>query len=240
MPQNDAERLSKKAAVNSHKQTEYKLLELIAKCLVTEEKLPTEKQMTQDLCVSRTILRETLHSFEAMGLITSVQGSGWYAKMPDFSSQIVEAWSVFIRVKPSLLLDLLEIRHILELNSLQKAVDRITADQLQTMSVQVSSMMEKAKQGQSFVQEDREFHKILFASTENVFLEQLLIAFWDIFEKSSFNKPHEDLVQVALEHQKELEAIVRRDLNTLTELSEELAADARYRLLMDISQDSAK
>lgn len=126
---------------------------------------------------------------------------------------------------------------MLELSSLQKAAERITVNQLHAMGVQVTAMLQKAQNGQAFAQEDREFHKILFSSTENIFLEQLLTSFWNLFENSSFNKPHEDLVEIAVLHQKQLEALVKHDVTTLREISESLAADSKYRILMDISLD---
>ena len=42
------------------------------------QKLPTERQMAEDMNVSRTSIREALKSLGAMGITYSIQGSGTY------------------------------------------------------------------------------------------------------------------------------------------------------------------
>ena len=161
-----------------------KLCELILKSVETGEKLPTEKEMMDTLGVSRAVLRDALSVYETSGVIVSRQGSGRYAQMPNIGSQIINIWSIFIRSNPSLLLELLEIRSILETYSLPKVINKITIEQLQALNVQVNEMKRKVTLGQTFEKNDREFHRILFSSTENSLLEQLLSAFWDLYDLS--------------------------------------------------------
>jgi GntR family transcriptional repressor for pyruvate dehydrogenase complex len=42
------------------------------------EKLPTERQLAEDMAVSRASVREAIKSLEAMGIVNSIQGSGTY------------------------------------------------------------------------------------------------------------------------------------------------------------------
>lgn len=210
------------------------LTDLVVEHLNSGEKLPSEKEMMQTYNVSRTTLREVLSGFEANGIIASIQGSGYYVQTPNVSNQMVDTWGILLRNNPALLLDLLEIRKMLEINSLPKALERINTSQLQHLSQQVEIMRMKAQRGESFAAEDREFHQTLIESTNNVFLEQLLTTFWDLFEKNGHNKPHEDLVEVALQHEAILKAFAKQDLPLLNELFEEQFKDSRYQIMRSL------
>ena len=58
---------------------------------------------------------DSLSVYEANGLLVSQQGSGRYVKKPDLGAQITASWSLYIKAKPTLLLDLLDIRAMLDI-----------------------------------------------------------------------------------------------------------------------------
>ena len=211
-----------------------KLCELILKSVETGEKLPTEKEMMDTLGVSRAVLRDALRVYETSGVIVSRQGSGRYAQMPNIGSQIINIWSIFIRSNPSLLLELLEIRSILETYSLPKVINKITIEQLQALNVQVNEMKRKVTLGQTFEKNDREFHRILFSSTENSLLEQLLSAFWDLYDAAKVSSFREDLYILANQHQDILDAIMRKDLELSTQLMRAQFEDAEYQIITSL------
>lgn len=211
-----------------------RIADLITQCLSTGEKLPTERELVDKLGVSRTALREALSVFEANGMIYSQQGSGRYVQMPDLSISIINTWAIVIKANPSMLLDFLEIRSILEIYSLPRAVERANVNQIRNMDMQIQRMLEKAKRGEPFVHEDREFHRTLFESTHNILLEQLLISFWDLFESFDIKKDHSDLESVAIQHQLMLQSFTRQDVSLLTDLMKDQFADARLRIMNSI------
>lgn len=222
---------------------EDKIMQLIAERLDTGGKLPTEQQMVKDFGVSRTTLRETLSMFEANGFIKSLRGSGRYATMPDFSGQIRDAWSVIIRANPYMMLELLEIRGLLEASTLPTAMERITIKQIEAMGRQVRAMKEKAARGEEYVEEDQLFHSILYESTGNALLEQLLTAFSDLYNASHIDLPPSNLEGVAAQHEDMLEALTRRDLEAMTKLLKQQFVDIRGRILvylMNAEQDGKK
>ena len=220
--------------ISKAKSLEDKIVALIVDRLDTGDKLPTEKQMIDEFKVSRTALREMLSIFEASGIITTRQGSGRYVKMPDVGAQIVDSWSIMLKAKPTKLLELAELRAILEVHSLPQVLQRINMEQLQQMNVQVINMKEKAVLGEAFVQEDREFHRILAESTGNALLEQLLVAFWDLYENSKMETQHENLKEVAAQHEEILDALTKQDIDRLTMLMEEQFKDSRYRIMVSL------
>lgn len=116
-----------------------------------------------------------------------------------------------LKVNPAKLLD---VRILLEINTLQNAVDRITDEQLQHLAEKVARMKFLAKQGRPFVEADREFHATLFSCTGNEFLEDLLTSFWDLYEMSVTDKHHQDLVLIAESHEGVMAAVARHDVDT--------------------------
>ena len=101
--------------------------------------------MSEELGISRSLLREKMRYLEANGLIDTIQGSGRFAKLPSLSDQINSVWSVVLKVNPAKLLELLDVRILLEINTLQNAVDRITDEQLQHLAETVARMKFLAK-----------------------------------------------------------------------------------------------
>jgi len=217
---------------------EERILEKIVRSLKSGEKLPSEKQLAAEFGVSRTMIREAFSAFEASGVVVALQGSGRYAQMPDVSGQIADGWTILIRAKPELLLELLEIRVVLELGFLPKAIDRLDLEKTRELRRLVEAMLEKSSRGEAFVHEDREFHRILLSSAGNVLLEQLLKAFWDLYEQSNIVRNHPNLQTVARTHQEILEAVVKKNVERATELMKQQFMDVRYHISMLLTSES--
>jgi DNA-binding FadR family transcriptional regulator len=103
----------------------------------------------------------------------------------------------------------------------------------------VETMLEKSSKGENYVREDREFHHTLFSSTGNMLLEQLLKAFWDLYEQSNIVKNHANLQAVAHTHRQMLEAIVRKNVDQAIALMNQQFADVRYHISMLLAANAA-
>lgn len=221
--------------VDAHK-LEEQVMDLIVSSLKSGDRLPPEKKLAEEFGVSRTMLREVLSTFESKGFIVALQGSGRYVQMPDVSTSIADGWTISLRAQPALLLELLEIRSVLEEGFLHKAIERIDLESLKIMNRLVDKMLEKARNNEDFVDEDQQFHQILFSKAENVLLEQLLRAFWDVYEHSDIIRQHTDLMQVAKLHQRLLEAIMRKNFEQATHVMKEQFEDVRYRISLSLTE----
>lgn len=211
------------------------LASLVVECIRKNEKLPSEQEMMDRFHVSRFMLRKALQIFEINGIITPVQGSGRYAQFPDLGKQILNIWSVFIKANPSFLLDLLEIRKILEIHSLPLAMKQFRTEDLFILRTQVEGMRKNLDAGLPFFQYDRAFHKTLFLSTGNPVLSQLLSAFWDLYESSDLAAVEQpDSEQVINLHYNIMEALARQDLERATALLEENFQDMRNKITLAI------
>lgn len=77
------------------------------------EKLPTERQLAEEMNVSRTSIREALKALEAMGIAYSIQGSGTYiTDQPENS--INKALCALFALSDGTLDNILQLRILLE------------------------------------------------------------------------------------------------------------------------------
>jgi len=212
-----------------------KIAAMIAERLTTGEKLPPEKELMQQFGVSRTALRDVLNTYEARGVLASVQGSGRTVKMPDLTDQILNTWGLVLKAKPDLLFDILELRTSLEMSALPRMAERIDMEQLQFMGMQVEIMKGKAARGETFKEEDRAFHLAMFKKCGNVLTEQLLTALWQLLN-TQIATQHPDLMAVAKQHEDLVKALARQDLAALQRATREQLADVRYRVISNMVQ----
>jgi DNA-binding FadR family transcriptional regulator len=216
--------------VDSKEEQQTQVMDIIVRSI--GKRLPTEKILAEKLGISRPAVREILKGFEANGIISVTKGSGRYVQTPDVSGSIVDGWTVLLKIEPGLLSDLLEVRSTVELGFLTIAVESLEIKDLMKMRDLVERMKALASMGESFIEEDKEFHNILFSRVGNVLLDQLLRAFWGLFEKIGDDTVLKsvDLIMSAQIHERLLQAIGSRNLVLSKKLLEEQFLDIENRL----------
>lgn len=127
-------------------------------------RFPTEKTITEDFGVSRTVVREAFARLAARGLLTSRRGSGAYVAetaqyrafqiTPDEMREIDDV------------LKLLEMRIALEGEMATLAADRRTDDDLAAMRAALAAMSESEDMDAS-VAADARFHGAIARATRN-------------------------------------------------------------------------
>jgi len=148
------------------------------------DKLPPERDLTQQLGVSRASLREALSSLSVIGVLESNQGAGSY--IGDFNL------STFVNIIAPLLIrndqmenDLLDFRRLLELDALRLIFEknsRNTEFLRQQLDIMRSAVY--SKNIELSVQADIAFHKHLFTMSENYILKQVYTYVQILMEKS--------------------------------------------------------
>jgi len=152
------------------------------------DRLPSERDLTQQLEVSRASLREALSSLAVIGVLESTQGAGSY--IGDFNL------SAFLNIIAPLLIrndemenDLLDFRRLLELDALRLIFEKDVQD-ITFLRKQLKLMQEAvlSKDTELSVQADIAFHRHLFTMSENYILMQVYTYVQLLMEKSvSFN-----------------------------------------------------
>lgn len=212
------------------------IVDIIVGCLLTNKSLPSEKELVERLGVSRPGLRELLAGFEESGIFVTTQGKGREVQLPDISYSITGGWSILLRARPESLLELLNVRYVLERGFLPAVIESLKVEDLKYMRDLVDRMLAKAKKNEIFTEEDQMFHQIMYSRTNNLVLDQLLKAFWELFEQMTHLQRSENLLKGAELHKKLFEAILTKDSDEAKRLLEMQFEDVYHRLKL-ISDD---
>jgi GntR family transcriptional repressor for pyruvate dehydrogenase complex len=141
--------------------------------LVSGDKLPSERELSDRLDVGRSSVREALRALELLDLIETRRGEGTYIK--SFGSyRLVEILLSFLLKDENARQDLTETRRIIELEALRLACERITTETFEQLGHFISSAKEEWSHGDLPVEEDYLFHKTIVESSHN----RLLLNLW--------------------------------------------------------------
>lgn len=144
--------------------------------------LPPERELTEQLGVSRTALREAVRMLVTKGLLETRPGVGTIVKKVT-SDQITEPLSMIINQAGGVDLDHLDqVRHILEVEIAITAAKEATDEDLFHIRRVLDSSHDVKQDTQAFNLWDAEFHQALAAASHNPLLEVLLNSIRDLTE----------------------------------------------------------
>ncbi len=213
------------------------IIEIIVDCLTSGRSLPTEKELVEKLGVSRSGLRELLIGFEESGIFVTTQGKGREVRLPDVSYSITGGWSILLRARPETLFELLNVRYTLERGFLPAVIDSLTLEDLQIMRDLVDRMLAKAKSNEVFTEEDQLFHRMMYSRINNIVLDQLLKAFWDLFEQMNHLQRSNNLLKAAELHQQLYQAIFTKNNEEAEKLLELQFEDVSRRMKILLNKE---
>jgi GntR family transcriptional repressor for pyruvate dehydrogenase complex len=134
--------------------------------LESGDQLPSEKDLSEALAVSRNIIREALTTLVAEGIIVKQSGKGTFVR--EFDREHVSATlSTLIGQRRISARELDEFRIALEIGALELVVRRITDEKLEELSHILERYERKQREGKSVAKEDIDFHLALLKATEN-------------------------------------------------------------------------
>ena len=174
--------------------------------------LPSERDLSGSLAVSRNIVREALSVLVAEGLIEKKAGRGIFVREFD-PAQVVKQVAVSVSHDGHDLAEFSEARAVVELGAAPLMAERITGEQIQRLEALNRNLAEKLRKGQSVVKEDLEFHKVLLQSTQNSVLVKLIPLLVEHFRLTVLHTPQAILhnpERIVNEHQRIIEALRSR------------------------------
>ena len=146
--------------------------------------LPAEGELARQLGVSRSSVREAIRALESLGIVTSRRGVGVFVQGFSFAP-LLDNLAFGLRGALREIEEMLDIRRALEGALIEQAVQRIGADDLQSVHVVLGQMRGCAEAGTSLAAQDQAFHATLFRCLGNETLCRLLDVFWLAFFKAS-------------------------------------------------------
>ncbi|MBX4261867.1 FadR family transcriptional regulator [Clostridium estertheticum] len=138
------------------------------------DKLPSERNLVQQLEVSRASIREALRALEVIGLIDCRQGEGSYIKT-SFQDNLFEPLSIMFMLEGSNKEEIWELRKIMEVEAAGLAAKRITGGQLNELGEITKRFMNSQGEAEAVTAEiDKEFHYKIAECSGNVLIFDIL------------------------------------------------------------------
>ncbi|WP_226036438.1 FadR/GntR family transcriptional regulator [Aquibacillus saliphilus] len=147
------------------------------------DRLPSERELSEQLNAGRSSVREGLRAMELLGLIETRRGEGTFLSSYR-PHHTVELLSAFILQEPKIKKDILLAKRILEKEATKMAFSRVKNGGIEELSSVLSNGKINEKQRHS------EFFIIIFQHAENHLLQkiwQLMEDFSYTIEKNSYN-----------------------------------------------------
>ena len=178
------------------------------------DQLPSERDLTTQLNVSRTSIREALRALEMAGYLESRVGVSGGTFVKEVSTdQIVEPFAMALFQHKNFVLDILEVRRILEVEIARIAAQRRTGEDEQRIEESLVRMQTDIDAGGIGLDGDSDFHYALSRATHN----QVLLKVVDVITQLTYEARRDTLelpdesMKALREHRKIAEAIARAD-----------------------------
>lgn len=179
------------------------------------QRLPSERDLSEQFGVSRTVIREAVRGLEAKGVVEVRSGRGLQVASVT-SAQVTETFDLFVRgqqikdnVQPE---DISEVREMLELRIVELACERATDADLAAVETAYQSI-EKAASSEDAAEGDSEFHLAIARATHNPLLVTLLQsvnATIRVVRNESLQRPGRK-AEAQQQHRRVLEKLLARD-----------------------------
>ena len=130
------------------------------------EKLPGEMKLAAQYNVSRPVVREALKLLQERGLITLKNGVGAIITRPE-NSTVRDAVNRIMQVDQISTDELTQMRQILELSSIELAVEQLTDEHLKKMEQNVERFSDKTLPLKERVKLDEQFHQLIAQASGN-------------------------------------------------------------------------
>ncbi len=130
------------------------------------ERLPTERELAEQLSVSRTAIREAITQLEGKGVLQQRTDGGTIVREISFGS-ILPFVSEVVTADPQLLSDLLGVRKLLEVEMARDAARNITPETAQRLRAHAQDFEQSIREGNTGLMADNRFHSYVAELAHN-------------------------------------------------------------------------
>ncbi|MHA7177196.1 FadR/GntR family transcriptional regulator [Arthrobacter sp. Sr24] len=139
------------------------------------DRLPPEKELSEKLGLSRSSLREAVKALEIIRVLDVRRGDGTYVTSLE-PKLLTEAMTFIVDLhQDKSILDIFEVRRILEPAAAAMAATRISADQIAALRATMENI-DDSTSVESLVDHDLIFHELITAAADNAYLASVLDA----------------------------------------------------------------
>lgn len=157
----------------SEQATEWLINYIIANDLQAGDKLPNEFELAQLCGVGRSTLREAVKQLVSRNVLEVRQGAGTFVTGEQMGVSDDPLGLTFIRDKRKLVMDLLEIRMVLEPRIAAMAAANATEEDIAKIRRLADEVEQKIYAGEDHMQKDIDFHAAISESSKNLVVPNL-------------------------------------------------------------------
>ena len=194
------------------------------------DRLPPERELAQQLNVSRASVREAMRLLDMKGLVVIRPGAGTFIT-EDAIEAIVQAFSSLLNDRTSAAGDVFEMRLLLEPHVVSLAAQRASEGDIQRMTEILDAQEAEIATGGTGVEFDTEFHFAIASATKNtapIAVTQAISAILSQSREDSLLSPERSRLSLQ-SHKQILAAIEARQPRK--------AGDAMHRPIADIDRE---
>mgnify|MGYP006267375983 CR=1 FL=1 len=160
------------------------LKKLIADGIVkVGDRLPPERELAEQMGVSRASVREALQQLEMQGMLEIVHGGGSIVRNIT-GQEIRKTLELVLEGDPKRVLELAELRAILEAWAAKEAAKHRTEAELETMRGYLEEMERDFERGQIRYDADFKYHSEIAAATHNTIYLHLIDTIYHLIRYS--------------------------------------------------------
>ncbi len=153
------------------------------------DKLASEEELSKQLQVGRRSVREALRSLQKMGFIEIEHGKGAFVSQPkldNYLELLAESINFRLHGEKTALLQLLEVRKLLEAGIASLSATRATPQDFKAMERALDKQKKaiKVKDSETFSVADLDFHNAVVKGSENDILVAVYYAFSNLMMES--------------------------------------------------------
>ncbi|MCI6189579.1 MAG: FadR family transcriptional regulator [Clostridium sp.] len=153
----------------------------IEKKFMPGEKLPNENELSEELKISRTTLREAIRILATNGILEIQRGKGTFVKK-ELQTDNIEEISSLSKIKTNAK-DLYEMRLIFEPEAAYLAVQRASDAEIKRILSLGEQIEEYIKLGKDRTEIEQAFHKSIAKATHNEFMNKLMPVIYQAIDK---------------------------------------------------------
>lgn len=173
--------------------------------------LPPERELSAELHVSRSVVREALGQLASMGLVRRQQGSGTRVCRPTSGPMTAGFWKL-LQAQGLRETDLLAVRVLLEPAIARHAALQRTDQHLSQLELQQSILADESRTFETHLKADVEFHLILARATGNPVFEMVIGPIQQLLIESRRRSLSSIGTKAAMEqHARIIDAVRRQD-----------------------------
>lgn len=165
-----------------------KVVDQITKLILHNElqpgdQLAPERQLAEELGVSRNAVREAIKALQEKGLLEVKQGAGTFVQSLT-SDTVSESFSLYLQTDVNRYIQLMELREIIEVEIAGRLAEHIEPADLEKLWIRIEEMRQLVDSPLEFSRKDVNFHMEFYRATKNEILIVVMQPMMDLLAEA--------------------------------------------------------